>query len=150
MSVPYLCTSVWKGGEHDFEPLAKDNIQPQKLQIHDQVSKQMKGTIAKVRAAKERQGTPGNRASSGPEAGRQEQIERVYASREYKEYTKKVKYDRDETRVFSEIFFLPPVKYFSKRLVPVNPYLCLAAYYNPIEPHTFPRGLKFIYAKYDI
>ena len=41
--------------------------------------------------------------------------------------------------IFGDIF-LPPVKHFSKRLVLVNPYLCLGAYYNPIEPHTFLRG----------
>ena len=149
MSVPYLCTSVWKGGEHDFEPLAKDNIQPQKLQIHDQVSKQMKGTIAKVRAAKERQGTPGNRASSGPEAGRQEQIDRVYASREYKEYTKKVKYDRDETDYFRRYFFFLRSNTLVKDSFQLI-LICVWLLITTLSNHIHSQGGFNLYMQYDI
>ena len=56
-SIPFLCTSIWKtGGESaglDFEPLPKANIQPDKLNIHEQVST---STLSKVFC----QGGPGS------------------------------------------------------------------------------------------
>ena len=45
----------------------------------------MKGTIAKVRTSKERQKTPVEKANSALEA-RRDQIDKVYSSKEYKEY----------------------------------------------------------------
>ena len=59
------------------------------MMLHFKVSKQMVTTIAKIRASKERQKTPVEKANSALEA-RRDQIDKVYNSKEYRDYLKQV------------------------------------------------------------
>merc|ERR1712029_849475 len=56
-----------------------------------------KATIAKVRATKERQKTPVEKANSALEA-RRDQIDKVYNSKEYKEYLKQIPKQKRSSR----------------------------------------------------
>jgi len=92
LGIPYLCTSVWNPSDQDIEPLARDKIQSEKLQIHEQVANSCKEMIKKLNAE-----APIEKANSSLEA-RREQIDRVYNSRSYREYVYRIPKSRRLSR----------------------------------------------------
>ena len=83
LEIPFLCTSVWNLADSDYEPLAKDKIQADKLNIYEQVVKSCKDLAKKLVEA------PIEKLNSASEA-RREQIERVTSSESYREYVRRV------------------------------------------------------------